>query len=226
MNELQFRNLEILWDYLRIDSKLPESADAIIVGGAALMTDMAQRAAELYHKNISQTIVVSGYEAADSQSGESEAVLMKRILLADGVSNDDILLDEKASNTGENITNSEQILRDLGILAQKIILVHKPFMTRRFLATAEAQWSRPQPEFYVTSVNMPFKHYYYLHHQAYPDDPHRIIRSMLGDYERIKKYPSRGFSSYQEFCQVAENAYQSLIASGLNSRSINNVRET
>ena len=128
MNELQFRNLEILWDYLRIDSKLPESADAIIVGGAAsdleniksiresadaiivggaaLMTDMAQRAAELYHKNISQTIVVSGYEAADSQSGESEAVLMKRILLADGVSNDDILLDEKASNTGENITNS------------------------------------------------------------------------------------------------------------------------
>lgn len=217
-----WKDLQTVWDYLRVDSRLPESADAIVVGGAALMTDMAQRAAELYHKGIAKVIIVSGFASEDSRPGESEAALINRVLLANGVPHENIFLDEKASNTGENIINSAQILRDLRIAAQKVVLVHKPFMTRRFLATAEAQWPDPQPEFYVTSINMPFENYFYMHHQAYPDNPCRLIQSMLGDYERIEEYSKLGFSSQQEFSEIAERAHRRLIANGFSPRFIPN----
>lgn len=39
-------SLQDIWDYLVVRDDLPKKADAIVVGGAALMTDMAQRAAE------------------------------------------------------------------------------------------------------------------------------------------------------------------------------------
>lgn len=213
-----WKDLQIIWDYLRVDSQPSESADAIVVGGAALMTDMAQRAAELYHKGVAKIIIVSGFASEDNRPGESEAALINQVLLANDVPHENIFLDEKASNTGENIINSAQILRDLRIAARKVVLVHKPFMTRRFLATAEVQWPDPRPEFYVTSINMSFECYFYMHHQAYPDDPYRLIRSMLGDYERIKEYPKLGFSSQQEFSEIAECAYRRLIANGFSPR--------
>ena len=219
LSKEDWNNLQTVWDYLKVNQPLPDKADAIVVGGAALMTDMAQRGAELYHQDIAETIVVTGFAAANANMHESEAALMTRVLRANGVPESAIILDEHASNTGENITHSARQLSHLNENSV-VILVHKPFMTRRFLATAEAVWPQLQPQFFVTSIDMPMRDYFVVHHQAYPDDPLRMVRSMLGDYERIKQYPELGYSSVQESSESAERAYQALIKSGFSSRSI------
>ena len=211
-------DLQNLWGYLVVRSDPPGRADAIVVGGAALMTDMAQHAAQLYHEGRSSRIIVSGYVAPDVNMEASEAELLRRVLLANGVPEDAIFTDEEAANTGQNITHTADILRQSGVQAQKIILVHKPFMTRRFLATAEVQWPQPQPEFYIPCIDMSVCDYFRMHHQAYPDDPGRIVRSMLGEYERIKTYPGRGFIAKQSTSELAERAYKKLINQGFEAR--------
>ncbi len=211
--------LQKMWDYLVIRDGLPDHADAIVVGGAALMTDMAQWAAELYHQRKSETIVVSGFKAKSASMIESEAVLLHKVLVANGVSEKNILVDSDASNTAENIVHSANLLNHYGASSEKIILVHKPFMARRFLATAQAQWPDRKPkQLFVTSIDMTLKDYFRMHHQAYPQDPERIIRAMLGEYERIKTYPSLGFFAEQTIPEEVEDGYRTLLSQGFEAR--------
>lgn len=218
ISEEAWQQLEVIWGYLRIRHELPDKADAIVIGGAALMTDMAQYGAELYHRGLADRIVATGFTATNAVMTESEAALIARVLKANGVPESAIVLDEQASNTGENITHSARLLPDLDENS-KVILVHKPFMTRRFLATAQAAWPQPQPQFFVTSIDMPLREYFVVHHQAYPDDPLRMVRAMLGDYERIRDYPKLGYLTEQKFSETADRAYRALIASGFSARS-------
>ena len=90
-------DLQEIWDYLVVRDALPDRADAIVVGGAALVTDMAQYAAELYHQGFSEKIVVSGYSVKAVDMVESEAMLLKRVLLANDVAEADIIVDEEAA---------------------------------------------------------------------------------------------------------------------------------
>lgn len=209
-----WQNLQIIWDYLVVRDNLPTQIDTLVLGGAAKMTDMAQYAAQLWHERDIKCIIVSGYAGKLQDLNMSEASLMREVLIANDVPDSVIYSDKQASNTGENITHSAKILQDLDKSPESIGLIHKPFMTRRFKATAEAQWPDSQPNFYVTCVDMKFRDYFMMHNQAYPDDPERIIRSMLGDYERIKKYPESGFSSTQPVSEDAENAYIHLLKAG------------
>lgn len=55
--ERHFADLQIIWDELRRDDKLPEQADVIVVGGC-LDLGLAERAAELYGFGISKRLFV------------------------------------------------------------------------------------------------------------------------------------------------------------------------
>ena len=125
---------------------MPEAADAIVVGGSGTRTDMAMRAAELYHQGIAPIIVFSGF--AHPEFGTNESELLKSYAIEHGVPEKAIITESLAMNTGLNVVLSAQKLKEAGIALKRVILVHKPFMTRRFLATAEAQWPKPQPEFF------------------------------------------------------------------------------
>lgn len=120
------------------------------------MTDMAQRAAELYHEGAADTIVLTGYRSAADGMQDSEASLLKRVLIADGVPDAAISLDDEAANTGQNIMHAVRMLRADGRAIESVILVHKPFMTRRFLATAEAPWPEPKPIFLLSLLTRRF----------------------------------------------------------------------
>lgn len=102
---------------------------------------------------------------------------------------------------------------NLIFITNDVILVQKPYMTRRFLATAEAQWSAPQPRLYVTSQPTTLRQYYKLNQAAYGDGQ-RMITSMLGDYERLKTYPAKGFLTPQPISSTAESAWQALVERG------------
>jgi len=131
------------------------------------MIDSAERAAELYHAGVSPWIVVSGFANPYHRATETEATLLGRQLQRLAVPNSAILFEHQAAHTGENITRSARLLAEMMIQSKDIILVHKPYMTRRFLATAEAQWPYPRPRLYVTSQPTTLEAYYRLYEATY-----------------------------------------------------------
>lgn len=213
LTDQDWHHLWLLWEYLCVESRLPARADAIVIGGAGAMIDSAERAAELYHAGVSPWIVVSGFANPYHGATETEATLLGRQLQRLAVPNSAILFEHQAANTGENITRSARLLAEMMIQSKDIILIHKPYMTRRFLATAEAQWPYPRPRLYVTSQPTTLEAYYRLYEATYGSAA-MMLTLMLGDYERIKTYPAKGFSTPQPSSLSADMAWQALVARG------------
>ena len=104
--------------YGNIDSK-PEKVDALIVLGAGVhgerpslhLARRLDRAAEYYFENTDILIVVTGGQGF--QESITEALAMKRYLLARGVAEDKIIMEEQAASTRENFRFSKEILDGL-----------------------------------------------------------------------------------------------------------------
>ncbi|WP_369686219.1 YdcF family protein [Photobacterium kishitanii] len=71
-----------------------------------------------------------------------------------GVPNDCIYIEPLATNTGDNIIKTRELLHAKKLEPQRFILVQKPFMERRTLATFEKQW--PNKAALVTSPPLMF----------------------------------------------------------------------
>ena len=197
--------LKMIWDALVRRDALPDKADAIVIGGCKDL-GVAKRAAELYHAGIAKTIVVSGYKPKGLDITEAKLLASRCVEL--GVSPEALILEEEASNTGQNVTLSAKILGD----AKSVILVHKPYTSLRFLATAQAQWPNPQPQLYVTCQNISFEEYCEMH------GIEEVVYKMLGDMKRMDEYVSAGYQTYQFISDEARAAYQQLVLDGVDVR--------
>lgn len=218
-SEQNWRDLETIWGYLVVKQDLPEMADAAIIGGEGLLTDGATRTAELYHQGVISVIVASGHSSSPLDGVTTEAELLRDALIKRGVPQVAIIEEPNATNTAENITFSRKLLYDEGFTPEEIILVHKPYMTRRFIATAAPNWPEPRPSFYTTSIQTTMRDYI-----TYEDTTcgreGRMVTAMLGDYARIKEYPSRGWTTKQDIPDEVELAYQRLLEDSITGRPI------
>lgn len=197
--------LKIIWDALVRRDILPDKADAIVIGGCKDLA-VAERAAELYHAGIAKTIIVSGYKP--KWLTITEAKLLADHCIKLGVSPEALILEEQASNTGQNITFSAKILGDV----KSVILVHKPYTSLRFLATAQAQWPRPQPQLYITCQDISFEEYCEIH------GIEEVAYKMLGDMKRMDEYVREGYQTYQFISDEARAAYQQIVLRGVEGR--------
>lgn len=132
-----------------------------------------------------------------------------------GVPKDKILIENRSSNTGENILFTKQLLAEKEIDLQSFILVQKPYMERRSFATFRKLW--PEKEVVVTSPQVSFEDYleHYASRELTKDD---VISIMVGDLQRIKLYPAKGFQIYQDIPAEVWAAYEELVAAGYNQR--------
>jgi uncharacterized SAM-binding protein YcdF (DUF218 family) len=197
--------LLLIWDALVRRDTLPEQADVVLVGGCSDI-GLAERAAEIYHAGIALKIVISGYQSKFVQTTEARLLADHCIKL--GVPSEDIIREETASNTGENIRFSAEIIGRV----QSVILVHKPYMSLRFLATAEAQWPMPQPTFYTTCQDISFKEYSKLFGLGI------TVHRVLGDMKRMNSYVEHGYQTQQHIPEEAWAAYDKLVSLGLETR--------
>ena len=121
-----------------------------------------------------------------------------------GVPEDKILVENRSTNTGENIKFTKELLVSRGLDPKKIILVQKPYMERRAYATFKKVWS--EKDFIVTSPQISFEHY--------PTDKlsmDLVINIMVGDLQRIKIYPEKGFQIIQDIPSDVWQAYEELV---------------
>ena len=135
MNHIQaLAPLQVIWDYLCLHRK-PERAD-VIVGFGNFNTDIPRRAAELYHQGIAPKILFTGGLGRNTVGllPESEADRFARVAMECGVPAEDIIREDKSTNTAENIIFTRRLLEELGVPHGHILGVHQPFMERRISA--------------------------------------------------------------------------------------------
>jgi uncharacterized SAM-binding protein YcdF (DUF218 family) len=194
--------LQLVWDYMSIETPLRPS-DVIIVGGCKNI-ELARYAAKLYREKYAPIIVFSGHAQPDMTT--TEADLLANVALDAGVPASAILRERYATNTGENVTLSAKLLEERGIVPASVILIHQPFMSRRFLATAEAQWSKPQPAFITRHEEISLAAYSHKH--GHERTAHRTLES----FGRMEAYASHGFQSIHPIPQVIKNAHDALVS--------------
>jgi len=196
-----------IWDYMLMHQQ-PEPADAIFVLGSN-DTRVANRAAELYHQGLAPVIIFSGNKGKEPSLPGAEADVFADIAIAGGVPEDRIIKEDKATNTGENIAFTKQLLQERGLDFKKFILVQKPYMERRTYATFRKQW--PEAECTVTSPQIPFEEYI---DPTYHMTQERFLNTMVGDLLRIREYPAKGYQIPQEIPDDVWEAGQKLLALG------------
>jgi uncharacterized SAM-binding protein YcdF (DUF218 family) len=124
-----------------------------------------------------------------------------------GVPEASILVENKSTNTGENILFTQQLLARKNLEPRSFIVVQKPYMERRSYATFKQHW--PHKKLVVTSPQISF--------EDYPTEEiplERVINIMAGDLQRIKFYPGKGFQVYQEIPAEIWQAFEQLVALG------------
>jgi uncharacterized SAM-binding protein YcdF (DUF218 family) len=196
-----------LWDYLRLGQPLKKCDCVIAMGSHDLR--VADYAAKLVMEGWVPLLVCSGGVGRLTREiwNESEAAKFARIAKTAGVPNDHILVEDRSTNTGENILFSKSLLGEKGFVIKSALLVHKPYMERRAFATVKFYW--PKLEVVVSSPQIQFENYATA--EIPMDD---IIQIMAGDYQRILVYPERGFQIAQEIPAEANEAFKFLVNEG------------
>lgn len=203
--------LQVIWDYLGMH-QTPGKAD-VIVGFGNFNTDIARRAAELYHQGLAPIILFTGGLGRNTEGllPEPEAVRFAKVAVECGVPECDIILEERSTNTKENIVFTRQKLTELGIPHDHILGVHQPFMERRITAAMGIYW--PELTFTVTSPQVTIPEYLEnAGRQGITENA--AVSVIVGDFQRMDLYAKLGYQLPQHIPEEAWAAFHQLVALG------------
>lgn len=203
--------LQVIWDYLGMHQQ-PTKADCI-VGFGNFNTDIARRAAELYHQGYAPKILFTGGLGRNTEGllPEPEAVRFARVAMECGVPEQDILLEDKSTNTAENIRFTREKLMELCVPHDHILGVHQPFMERRITAAMGVYW--PQLCFTVTSPQVTIPEYLERAKQQGISE-NASISVIVGDFQRMDLYAKKGYQLPQHIPEEAWEAFRQLVEMG------------
>lgn len=218
MNETVYRHVETLWNYMKLDMPLAK-ADCI-VGFGCYNEEIALRAAELYHQGYAPKVLFTGGLGRNTKEmwTVSEAERFAAIAVKAGVPEADILIENKSTNTAENILFTKELLAAQGMEITSIIGIHKPFMERRLHAAMGVYW--PQMQAFITSPQVTIEEYIRLS-TAQGLEEKRVIEVLVGDYQRIDIYARKGYQLPQPFSPEAQAAFEALVALGYTRELVN-----
>lgn len=209
--------LQVLWNYLCLHQP-PKKADCI-VGFGNFNTDIACRAAELYHQGYAPKILFTGGLGRNTQGllSEPEAVRFAHVAMECGVPAEDILLEDASTNTAENILFTRRLLHHAGLPHERILGVHQPFMERRILAAMGVYW--PDVTFFVTSPQVTIPQYLARAKQQGISEE-ASISVIVGDFQRMELYAQKGWQLPQHIPQETWDAFYQLVALGYDKQLV------
>jgi len=200
-----------IWDYHHLDHQLSH-ADAILVLCSHDKV-VAARGAELFLQGWAPLLIFAGGLGAITRHlwHEPEADQFAAIAMALGVPKEHILVENRSTNTGENVLFTRRLLADKGLDPDTFIVVQKPYMERRSYATFRKVW--PEKQVRVTSPRVSLDDYLRecSHGALSPDD---VVGIMVGDLQRIRLYPAKGFQIHQDIPDEVWSAYEELVEAG------------
>ena len=187
MDEAVFRDAEALYGFLSSCPPADRTADLILVLGCHDLR-VPDHAAALYLSGAAPLVLCSGGygKMTEGTFDKPEGVLFAERCAALGVPPGALLVEDRATNTGENFTFSKSLVR--GRSLKTGIAVCKPYIARRALATGMKQWE--ELRWSVSVPDLPFSAYM-------PDGEALIpeIELMVGDLQRLQVYAEKGFQA-------------------------------
>lgn len=199
----------ILWNYMA-SFRATGACEAIVVC-CSYDLRVCDYACELMKAGLSQRLVLSGKTGNWTRHlwTETEAEVFRRRAWENGISHSAILLEDRATNFGENVAFARALLPQ----ARAITFVTKPASVLRVKLTADVQCAGI--ECYVACPDLRF-----------PQDVSPvigvfgIINEMVGDIERIQRYPELGFQSPHELPRAVLDACAYLREQGFTHHSM------
>jgi uncharacterized SAM-binding protein YcdF (DUF218 family) len=208
---------QVLWDYHRLQHELMPSDAVLVLCSHDLR--VAERGAELFLEGWAPLLIFSGGLGSITRAlmTTPEADQFAAIARRMGVPADRILVENKSTNTGENVRFTRALLEAHGLSPRTFIVVQKPYMERRSYATFRKVW--PEPQVRVTSPQVSMDEYLsaYSHGSLSAQD---VISIMVGDLQRIRLYAERGFQIPQEIPDEVWAAYEELVRAGYDQRLV------
>ena len=204
-------NVKLIWDFLH-RNQTPEPAD-VIVGFGCYDEDIPRRCAELYHQGFAPWVCFSGGLGRNTSGiwTRSEAERFAAIAMGEGVPEERIILENKSTNSGENLLFTPKILAERGIRAEKIIAVHKPYMEKRLWAAMQVYW--PGVHALYTSPQVTLEEHI-AHAEAAGMTRKGVIDTIVGDLQRMELYPQKGYQVPVEIPDEVRAAFEVLVKAG------------
>lgn len=211
LTEEEWADAERVWDFHQVGHEARPCEAAIALGCNDI--GVATYAAELYRRGLFPVVVFTGATSRDTAEvfPRGEAVHFRERALELGVPDEAILVEPEATNTGDNITLSREVLRRAGFEPKSVLLVSMPYMERRAYATCRRLWPAATPV--CTSAALTLEEYVKT-----IGDAAEVVDMMIGDLQRIMEYPSRGFAIEQPVPSAVAEAFRRLVAAGFDSR--------
>ncbi len=210
------RPLSVAWDYMRLVHP-PLKSDALLVLGS-FDTNAAVHAARLWKQGLAPIVIMSGGIAhqgglLDPGWNRPEAEVFRDVALAEGVPPEAILLEDRAQNTSDNFLLGREVAEQAGLRPRRLLVVAKPYMTRRGFATGRKVW----PEVELCMQCEPIGVIDYFSREA---DPERTLLALVGDLHRIIVYPRLGFQIAQDVPDDVREALRALVRAGYGQRLV------
>jgi len=204
---------QILWNFHVVRDPL-SAVDAIFVMGSNDL-EVPRYAAELYQRGLAPLLIFSG-GFGNFTAGvfdQTEAELFLEIARDAGVPDSAMLIESKSTNSGENIQFTKLLLQRQARQISSVIAVQKPIMGKRVLASMAKQW--PEVRCLVTSQTVSFDEYESEHFSS-----HDIVHVMVGDFQRILRYPELGYQIALEVPEHVMHAYRLLVKLGFDGHIV------
>ncbi len=171
--------------WLSHETKFDQTADVAIVMGSrpCKAWPRIQKAVQLYHQGLVRKLILTGRPLV----GEvTEAQWLRQQALQLGVNDNDLFLEEKATNSGENMAFSRPIIEANGF--RSVIIIQQEFSQVRGYLTARKQFAGLSLEL----INQPASAHPYWHRHTWMF--HAIgWRYTWATLSRLIRYRYQGF---------------------------------
>lgn len=209
--------VQILWDYMQLHQRL-EKCDCII-GLGCMDLNVAKVAANLYKKGYADKLIFSGGYGKKTKKvwNEPEAEKFAKIAIEMGVPKEKIYLENQSTNTSENFEFVKKLIEENKMNLQSCIIVGRPYVEKRTYTYLKK--IMPEYKAIITSEAVRCETYF---NRYKSDSKIEEISVLVGDIQRMKLYPQKGWSTEVDIPDEVWQAYEELVKRGYNNWILEN----
>lgn len=183
--ENQLRDGRALFSFLSEAEPPSGKADFVLAMGSQDLT-VADTAVRAFREARADWLVCSGGFGKDTAAlfRQPEGVLYARRCREAGVPEERLIVEDRASNSGENFLFTRELLEERGLFPAAGVIACKPYMAKRAWAAGTWQWPEVRWSVFPHTIGL----------EEYLDragGPGAVFPLMVGDLQRLRVYAGR-----------------------------------
>ena len=200
-----------LWNYMKSNKKL-EKTDCIIGLGCEDI-HIAETVVDLYYKKYGGKIIFSGGLGKVTKNiwNQPEANKFTEYAIKRGVPKENIYIENKSTNTGDNFRFIKQLIEKEKLNIKSCIVVCKPYAEKRVEATIKK--IIPECKAIITSQNIDFEEYCKQYENEIGNSE-EVVEDLVGSVERMKVFAERGWQEKMEVPDTIWQDFEELVKMG------------